>query len=393
MLYCFFTFAGNILTLEHFHNLYKQFSNLKYVNMKYIKFETVFILVAFGIFTYQMIDAINEYIYPPVVYIKKQINLDDVEMPRIYVCELNQFNYTIANSFGYKYNTDYVIGEMMDSDSISWNGNSSLKPTKLMEKLYQLDQENLPSVNTETELIFIQPSGYCQEVTKLESTIKVLSTVETKVYIVDPQTDNDIRIELIDPEADFMEITPTFFGTFEDLKLFLTLEIYDDSIQDGETCTNYQKISSSYGDCMYLKTKYIFSSILGCLPPWFPGKESEKCTNAVTNLEEESQQKFQKLAKKMYRREPLNDFDCKSSCVKMKVSARKMYHKKNYLERGKITLTFDEKVIVQQLTPNYKFFDLITELGSALGLWLGLSVLSLLDGFTVAANLFQRLKK
>ncbi len=361
--------------------------------MKFINFETVVTLVSFGIFTYQIIDAIKEYIDPPVVYIQNQVHLDGVEMPRIYICQLNQFNYTIANSYGYEYNTDYVIGKMMGSNSVSWNGNASLKTKELMDTIYQINEEILPNINTETKLIFIQPSGYCQEVTKLKATVKVSSTVETKVYVVDPQTDNDIRIELIDSEADYIEITPTFYGTFEDLKLFLTLEMYDDSIQDGETCTNYQKISSSYGDCIHLNTKNIFNSKLGCLPPWFPGKESQKCSKTVTNLDIEDRQKFQKLAKKIYRREPLDDFECKPSCLKMKVSARKMYHKKNYLERGKITLTIDDKVIVHQLTPNYNFFDLITELGSALGLWLGLSVLSLVDGFTIVASLFQRMKK
>ena len=42
-------------------------------------------------------------------------------------------------------------------------------------------------------------------------------------------------------------------------------------------------------------------------------------------------------------------------------------------------LTFNQKVIVTEKVPNYDLFKYIIDVGSSLGLWLGLSVLGLHD--------------
>ena len=46
---------------------------------------------------------------------------------------------------------------------------------------------------------------------------------------------------------------------------------------------------------------------------------------------------------------------------------------------GTASITFNKKVIVTEKVPNYDMFKYIIDVGSSLGLWLGLSVLGLHD--------------
>ena len=358
-------------------------------NMKFVTLKSLFTLLVIGIFTYQINNAINKFLDPSHVYIKTHMDLVTTEMPRVYICQVNQFNYTIANSLGYAYNTEYVIGQVMNSNKISWNGNKSTVKD-LNDQIYQLDKQILPEVNHETRLIFIQPVGYCLEVIDLKATISIFSTSDTKVTVINPYIANDIRIEIGDPEADMIEIAPTYYGTYEGLKILLNLEIYDDSIHNGKACTDYKDMESTYGSCLHSEITKSFMDTLGCLPQSIFHNSSENCVKPIEDISSMKKEKFEKLAKKIYGIEPIKSKKCRNPCRRMKVSAKKMYHKKNYREYGEIHLMFDDEVTVYTLVDINGVFDLITDLGSALGLWLGLSALNLFDGFsTILHTLYK----
>ena len=373
----------------HFLLQLKYFSIVERLKMKYITLKTLFTLVAIVIFTYQMYDAVTKFLDPTHVYVQIQMDLKEVEMPRIYICQLNQFNYTIANSFGYEYNTEYVIGHVINTNKISWSGNNS-NVKDIQNKIYQFDRQRLPEVNRETSLIFIQPVGYCLEVTEKKSLISIKSTADTKVNVINPYIANDIRIEIGDPEADILEITPTYYETYEALKIQLNLDIFDDSIYRGKRCTNYKEIESTYGTYLYTEVTKTFMDSLGCLPQSIFQNNKEQCIKPLEKVSSMKKEKFETLAKKIYRSEPINLRKCRSPCKRMKISAKKIYHKKNYRKYGAIHLIFDDEVTVHTLVGIRGLFDLVTDLGSALGLWLGLSALNLFDGFnTILHTLYK----
>ncbi len=336
-----------------------------------------------------MYDAVIKFLDPPHVYVQSQMNLKEVEMPRIYICQVNQFNYTIANSFGYEYTTKYVLGQVMNSNKISWSGNNS-NVKDIQSKIYQLDKQNLPTVNLETNLIFIQPVGYCLQVTDQKTPISIFSTSDTKVNVIDPYIANDIRIEIGDPKADFIEIAPTYYGTYEGLKIQIKLDIFDDSINRGKSCTDYKVVKSKYSTCLHTEITKTFMDSLGCLPQPIFHNNTENCDKPLANVSTKNKEKFEKLSTKIYGIEPIKHEKCRNPFTRMEISAKKMYHKKNYRKFGEIHLIFDDEVTVHTLADIKGLFDLVTDLGSALGLWLGLSALNLFDGFnTILHTLYK----
>ncbi len=51
---------------------------------------------------------------------------------------------------------------------------------------------------------------------------------------------------------------------------------YDDSIDDGITCTDYNKLGSSFGECFQKDIDSKIMEWIGCIPMWFPENMS-KC--------------------------------------------------------------------------------------------------------------------
>ena len=49
-------------------------------------------------------------------------------------------------------------------------------------------------------------------------------------------------------------------------------------------------------------------------------------------------------------------------------------------------LYFDKSVTVNTETPQYSYFTVLVDVGSALGLWLGLSAIDMVSGLSAGAN-------
>ena len=355
-----------------------------------VKLKTVFIIFGIGMFSSQMYKAMEKLMYPSTAYVQENVNLDDIDLPSIYICANNQFNYTVSVKNGYKYNTDYVLGKVAGSEFISWRGNDSLTAADLNEQIYNPKGQQIDVVNGAATVQFIQPFGFCYKVTNMREGVKVRSFNDIKVYVVDPQTTNDIRIETIDQNVDMIEIAPVNHETYEGKIFTVNLELIDESIHDGLTCTDYKIHNSTYGNCEFVKTRDILQNSLGCLPFWFPAEESKKCQQPLRIPDQDKKDEFEKLGQAIYNRQPLHYLGCKPSCLKTKASAQKLYYRKNYIDFGQITLKFDNQVKVNKLVYTYGLFELMTELGSSLGLWLGLSIINLLDAFTYTVNIMMK---
>ena len=72
---------------------------------------------------------------------------------------------------------------------------------------------------------------------------------------------------------------------------------------------------------------------------------------------------------------------CKPSCFKLKMNFMLESEITNFPKYTVFEVNFDEKVQIHKRAYSYDAFSLTVELGSALGLWVGLSALGLLDIF------------
>ncbi len=70
---------------------------------------------------------------------------------------------------------------------------------------------------------------------------------------------------------------PTYEIFFEYATYEMVFSLYDTSIKDGVTCTNYERINSSYGECVNQVVKDLFLENLDCVPPWVPNNSGSVC--------------------------------------------------------------------------------------------------------------------
>ena len=70
---------------------------------------------------------------------------------------------------------------------------------------------------------------------------------------------------------------------------------------------------------------------------------------------------------------------CLSPCVSMHFKLNEISHDSNRPHNAALTVKMKDEMIVYTDVYAYDIFNLIVDLGSSLGLWLGLSALSIFD--------------
>ena len=81
---------------------------------------------------------------------------------------------------------------------------------------------------------------------------------------------------------------------------------------------------------------------------------------------------------------------CVPPCKRMSANSKYLSTRATSMSKDRIYLNFDENIKVKRIVPAYGFVSLLVEIGSALGLWLGLSVIGVFD---VLVTGFIKLRK
>ena len=126
---------------------------------------------------------------------------------------------------------------------------------------------NLWNLN-EHKRTFLFPHGVCVELKnqQQQSSINIESKTKVSVLFVDPARTNDIRTEETNDAK--TSVGPTSSTYFSHASYELEYWLYDDSIHDGTTCTDYTKADMSYAECLDDIWTQGFLATYGCLPPW-----------------------------------------------------------------------------------------------------------------------------
>ena len=130
-----------------------------------------------------------------------------------------------------------------------------------------------------------------------------------------------------------------------------------------------------------------FQDHLGCLPPWMPNNMGEVFEqDKPVNIKDK--EKYVKLIDNLLEFTSSREMDfwgkCLPPCTSMSVVMKKTDYNSNLLGRSWLNLKASNKVTVHTEVYAYDAISLIVDLGSAMGLWLGLSALSVLDYGLVA---------
>ena len=328
--------------------------------------------------------AVLKYISKPLVTERSIEPIKTIQKPLIYVCQESQFNYSRSHQLGYDGRTSFLTGKLNGTDKPTWLGNSKNKSYEDIEKdLFNYNYTGFIVVNAVNELFFIQSHGYCQQVLNFSmNTIQdIISYQPIRVFIIDPHRSTQLKIE-----QNLGQTSTLFAGNNRNEYIVYKLAyiLQDDSIHDGLKCTDYRKISSSYDSCVQDNVLQKLHDWYGCVPIWFPYKK-EKCSLSNNPLKNETVHYIIDLVN---HREIKTD--CKPSCLRLEIKLQEVQKLSNFPTHAVIQLMHEQQLKVLKTVYAYDGFSLIVELGSALGLWLGLSAIGMLDIIIVCGLRFQQ---
>ena len=347
----------------------------------------LFKLFAFFIFVYQMKNSISKYVEKPVAQLVSTVNFEQISEPLIYVCQKGQFNYTISKQHGYKDYSHLVLGTIDGFGNASWNGNHNDKSFQELQNL--IFQRNYSKVDThiynhltdawedlKNVNVYINPHGFCIKLDKINrDLIQIVTSKESTLFIVDPFHANTVT--LLGRANSFLDIGHQENGLYESSYFDLEVNLYDSSIMNGHSCADYEILGTSYGECLKNNLKDFMLKSLGCLLPWFPDQHHPICK--FVEKTEANDKAFTEIKKFLVGwKNTLHQ--CLPPCHRMSFRLKLV---DEWVRENEARVEFDIPNNVTVLRDYYAYdeFSLIVDLGSALGLWMGLSALDIFQSW------------
>ena len=351
---------------------------------------TLFQLCAFGLFVYQFQNSMRKYITGPIIQLTSTTTLDEIQKPLIYLCQEGQFDYTEARNIGYRSLTEFTMGKLVDSDNYTWNGRyGNISYHEIVELLFNADYSNTIAMESNTgdildydyaheDLFYILPKGFCLNVTSTKKVLSITITKKSVVYLVDPYAANEISI--YGSKVAKIKFGPTDIGFYEGVLFDIEVEIHDLRIHDGKTCMDYERIGTSYDSCVQNEMNRFLLDWYDCLPPWFPQDNNDTCeAGKVMEIRDDNYTMHNQFAKFISGKKMNILKPCLPSCVTMHYRLYEVDHYTNRIGNAHVQVDINDEIIVHTDAYAYDIFSLIVDLGSSLGLWLGLSALSIFD--------------
>ena len=367
-------------------------------NMKI--FRKIFQFLAVILFIIQLEQSVRKYFKYPVVVQSSRVSVSELPAPIIYICNTDQFNYTEANNHGYRYLSWFLAGIKRNKKLILWTGNE--------ENMTYIDLENLffnydytslyVGMKSETngkwrydhplKKTFLLPHGICLKLENIQPWVRIWTSKKVTFFIRDPASENEIRIgETEDAQA---TVGPSSNNLYESTKFKVEYTLNDDSIHDGSTCIDYTRIATSYGECLKSTMEKEYQSEYECLPPWVSTNITNQVCKRETNIDAIAiKQKpiYSDLLELLGNKEADMFKKCLPPCITMMTKLKNIMYKTNVLGKADFEAKSNDWATVHKQVYSYDIFNLTVDLGSALGLWMGLSCISILD--CILANLIK----
>ena len=267
----------------------------------------------------------------------------------------------------------------------SWSGpvgNMTYKETeRAMFKFYDFDKENVifADYNDPNEIKLMPKHGLCKlmkVIPKEKIEIHVNQELEAIIIISDSNFVSYYQLsdDLTTGDRVFNKATPsskTKISTRYKIQLKESIR----ETNDG-TCANYPtKRYDKFEECIAIEYEERIMPELGCMIPWM--SPNHHCTGLITRLSQHESlvNYLWSIIYAIYADKGITSAMCLPPCTIHSVHSTflKSYSKPDQL-KNQIYLNFQPEIVVTKVVPAYGIGALLVEVGSCLGLWLGLSV-------------------
>ena len=166
-----------------------------------------------------------------------------------------------------------IQGDNKNSSTPTWRANATYE--EVVQSFFVSDLTDLETdlitekkfVSLTTESIFKVPFGFCKSIRKVkfDNPIFLGTCKDFSITIVD--SSQSTPLGLFDSPKGSIQGSVSG-GSFEDSYYDISVDIYDDHIHEGVTCTAYEKLDSTYSNCVENVVTSQLLSWYSCLPPW-----------------------------------------------------------------------------------------------------------------------------
>ena len=341
-------------------------------------------VAAFALLLWQMGNALAKFISNPTVTSTSYKNIENITPPLITICQTGQYDWERGKELGYKRRKEFLKGVSSKNNGTTWGGKDNLTFHESIRLLFKAETKNIHVHETvKKEERFIIPYGHCLDLHNMNSIHPIdIEEGKYRLYITDPAMGLHYKISEPSMVGDIIQLD-THFNKSTIYNMFYLIEIEQTVLnpaKSGEECSYYNEDNSfkSYAECIYSEHFNKLFPELGCNIPWMSHKDN--CQGLINSTYREETDKY--LDDIIYYSNMalnLPSTSCKVPCVQLRATSKFLSTIETKNGNNTFILHFDPTIKVRESISQYNGFDLTVEVGSALGLWLGLSAIGLFD--------------
>ena len=235
-----------------------------------------FKLAAFGVFIYQIRNSFQLFLSDTIVQIT---SFDEIGPQQFYICFDRAFDYTAAEQIGYRSHSQFLAGKLESSSTLSWRGKyGNMSFDEMASVLYRKNSAQTNLYNSSRQVLNFL-TGFCLLTEPIAVNVYfTIRSLEPFMVFLDLR---NINFKTQKNPWSTLQAIRTGKDTFQYGVYEIIYSKQDDTLLDGNTCSDYDKINSSHSECFELAIEDYMKSILGCLPPWWPKINNLTCERDV----------------------------------------------------------------------------------------------------------------
>ena len=220
------------------------------------------------------------------------------------------------------------------------------------------------------EVIFLPSYGFCKSIFVYNPNfeISISSRFSFYILITDPKYSSYIMPDLTSMKGNAIvaNVGKEYF--------------FDVNIRILKICIEVD--TTTFKTCVDDRIQNVFLPTLGCIPPWL--SDRNQCNGHYPfNFTDDTKYSENYVTPAQTVKNIEEEHMCKKLCVFTTTEPRLRYLKElSSNKRTTAHISFQKEVSVTEKIPDYDFFKFVIDIGSSLGLRLGLSILGLWDLLT-----------
>ena len=241
---------------------------------------------------------------------------------------------------------------------------------------------------------FLIPYGLCQTFEGKPPAYMALDlqntdTVPYNLFISDPAAGTTFQLPYSLLSGDKILVKQSEKGSWSEYKIKITENTVE---TDDGTCVDYPNANhESYSDCIDAELRGKIVPVLGCMVPWM--SEGGACSQPVPRLAKHTAlvQWISNISLASWGDIEFRSDACLPPCRTLSFHVSKAPSDSSRPKGDSaVCLYFQETIDMRAIVLAYDATSLLVEVGSCLGLWLGLSVVGIFDACTVIMAKIKR---